>query len=171
MKKTRVLFLCTGNSCRSQMAEAILRHRYGDRFDAHSSGSAPDLSKYPDTGGVHPLALAALRRNGIPSDGLRSKLWDPYVSGATPVQIVLTLCGSAQGELAAACPVFPGKAMTAHWGIEDPSHVEGSQEEIDRAFQTAFDTIARRIDALAAISIDNQSSKDIRHRLLEIGEM
>lgn len=171
MKKVGVLFLCTGNSCRSQMAEAILRHRYGDRFDSHSSGSAPDLTRFPDTAGVHPLALETLRRNGVSTDGLHAKLWDPYVSGETPVQIVLTLCGSAKGELDAACPIFPGRAVTAHWGVDDPSHVRGTSQEIDQAFQAAFDTIGRRIDALAALLLRDDVAPDrLRARLREIGE-
>lgn len=171
--KTSVLFLCTGNSCRSQMAEAVLRHRYGDRFASHSSGSAPDLSRFPDTSGVHPLALDTLRRNGVPIEGLHSKLWDPYVKGEVPVQIVITLCGSAKDELNAACPVFPGRAITAHWGVDDPSHVMGTPEEIDRAFQTAFETIGRRIGALADLTgqSDELSADQLKKSLREIGEI
>lgn len=171
--KGSVLFLCTGNSCRSQMAEAILRHRYGDRFESHSSGSAPDLSRFHETDGVHPLAMTTLRKNGISTEGLHSKLWNPYVNGEIPVQIVITLCGSAKGELDAACPIFPGRAITAHWGVDDPSHVIGTPEEIDRAFQTAFETIARRIDALAGLAeqSDHLSPDQIKKGLREIGEI
>jgi arsenate reductase len=168
MKKKSVLFLCTGNTCRSQMAEGYLRGRYGDRFESHSSGSAPDLSKFRETNGVHPHALEILKRYGINTEGLHSKLWTPYIQGKIPIDIVLTLCGSGRDELEEACPIFPGQAVKAHWGVDDPSHVKGTAEEVDRAFEEAFGTIRRRIDAMAALPVETMSREDLQRELLRI---
>lgn len=170
MKKTAVLFLCTGNTCRSQMAHGYLRHRYGDRFEAHSSGSSPDLTKFKETNGVHPKALQILQKYGCNTDGLHSKLWTPYIDGTIPIDIVLTLCCSGRAELEEACPVFPGKALKADWGVDDPSHVEGTPEQIDQAFEEAFATIRRRIDALAALPA-TMSKEDLQKELLRIARI
>lgn len=171
MKKKSVLFLCTGNTCRSQMAEGYLRGRYGDRFESHSSGSAPDLSKFGETNGVHPYALEMLRRYGLPTEGLHSKLWTPYIKGEIPIDIVLTLCGSGRDDLEEACPIFPGQAVKAHWGVDDPSHVEGTAEEIDRAFEETFRIIRRRIDALAALPVETMSQEELQREILSIADM
>lgn len=171
MEKISVLFLCTGNTCRSQMADGYLRGRFGDRFESHSSGSAPDLSKFSETNGVHPYALEMLKRYGIATEGLHSKLWTPYIKGEIPIDIVLTLCGSGRDELEEACPIFPGRAVKAHWGVDDPSHVKGTAEEIDRAFEDAFRIIRRRIDALAALPVETISREELQREVLHIAAM
>jgi len=168
MKKTSVLFLCTGNTCRSQMADGYLRSRYADRFESHSSGSAPDLSKFRETNGVHPHALEMLRRYGYDTRGLHSKLWTPYIKGKISIDIVLTLCGSGRDELEEVCPVFPGRAVKAHWGVDDPSHVKGTAEETDSAFEAAFKIIRQRIDALAALPIETMLQANLYREVQSI---
>lgn len=123
-----VLFLCTGNSARSILAEGILRKEGAGRFNAFSAGSRPK-------GAVNPFALKVLEALEYPSEGFRSKAWDEFaVPGAPEMDFVFTVCDDAAGE---ACPVWPGQPMTAHWGIEDPSNVEGTDIEKERAFSTA----------------------------------
>ena len=123
-----VLFLCTGNSARSIMAESILKSVGAGRFNAFSAGSQP-------TGTVNPLALALLRSSRMPSEGLASKSWQRFAeSGAPPLDFVITVCDNAAGEV---CPVWPGQPMTAHWGVPDPAAVQGTPDQMRKAFSDA----------------------------------
>ena len=133
-----VLFLCTGNSARSILAEAYLNHAGKGAFVAHSAGSRP-------AGKVNPLALELLEEKGIPTGGLRSKSWDEF--GSKALDLVVTVCDSAARET---CPVWPGRPRTAHWSIADPAAVAGSDEARRNAFLRAFDELRRRIDKLVA---------------------
>lgn len=135
-----LLFLCTGNSCRSIIAEGLLRHYGAGRFVAHSAGSFP-------MGDVHPQSLATLRRHGIDAEGFRSKSWDEFTR-QQPIDIVITVCDNAAGEV---CPIFPGKQMKAHWGVPDPAHIQGSPQEIEAGFDTVFHMLEKRVKALVAL--------------------
>jgi arsenate reductase len=139
-----VLFLCTGNSARSILAEAILNDRGKGRFKAFSAGSHPK-------GAVHPMALALLVRTGLPTEGLRSKAWDEFGQpGAPPLDFVFTVCDNAAGEV---CPIWPGQPMTAHWGQPDPGAVEGAELEKANAFREAFRILGRRIDLFLSLPL------------------
>lgn len=154
-----VLFLCTHNSARSVLAEAILRHDGGDRFQAFSAGSMP-------SGQVNPLALETLRELGYPTDGIHSKSWDAFeVADAPVMDIVITVCDNAAGEV---CPIWPGQPVTAHWGIEDPSGVEGTDLERKRAFATAFRYLKNRITALIALPPARLEAVTLREELRQI---
>lgn len=137
----KVLFLCTGNSCRSILAEATFNHLAPAGWRAMSAGSHP-------AGHVHPRSLALLAREGIATEGYRSKSWDdlPEVP-----DIVITVCASAAGET---CPAYLGAAVRAHWGVEDPAHATGTDEEIDAAFRKAYRILRARIEALIALPLD-----------------
>ena len=138
-----VLFLCTGNSARSIIAEVLLNHRGNGRFHAYSAGSHPK-------GTVHPLALDVLRRNHLPTENLRSKSWDEFAAPNVPrFDFVFTVCDDAAAEV---CPVWPGHPMTAHWGIPDPAAVQGTNEEKARAFQETFRELDARIKIFATTS-------------------
>jgi arsenate reductase len=155
-----VLFICTGNSARSILAEAALRHLGNGVFAASSAGSHP-------TGKVNPLALEVLRERGIAVDGLRSKSWDELGGPAAPaLDLVFTVCDKAAGE---ACPLWIGTPVTAHWGVEDPAAVEGSPEEKKRAFRNALVTLSRRIELLVALPLATLDRMALRARLAEIG--
>jgi arsenate reductase (thioredoxin) len=137
-----VLFLCTGNSARSIMAEGILNHKARDRFTAYSAGSHP-------SGKVRPEALQQLELAGISTQGLRSKSWDEFAEpGAPPIHFIFTVCDNAANEV---CPIWPGHPMTAHWGVADPPSVQGTTEEIARAFHDAFTILDRRIGLFLAM--------------------
>jgi len=155
-----VLFLCTGNSARSILAEAYLNHRAGARFTAYSAGSHP-------TGRVNPLAIELLERCAIPVSGLRSKSWDEFaVAGAPPLDFVFTVCDDAAGEV---CPVWPGQPVTAHWGVPDPAAVEGTREERMRAVERAFRMLERRINLFTSLPIESLDRMALGERVREIG--
>ncbi len=153
-----ILFLCTGNSCRSILAEAVFNHLAPPGWKATSAGSHP-------TGLVHPRSLALLAREGVPIEGYHSKSWD---SLPQPPDIVITVCASAAGET---CPAYLGPALRAHWGVEDPAHATGTDEEIDAAFQTAYRILRRRIEAFVALPLEALQDKpeQLQALLVEIG--
>jgi arsenate reductase len=154
-----VLFLCTGNSARSILAEATLNAKGKGRFRAYSAGSHP-------TGTVNPGALALLAQVGLPTEGLRSKAWDEFaLPGAPPLDFVITVCDNAAGET---CPVWPGQPMTAHWGVADPAHVEGVEARA-KAFREAQRILAWRIDLFTSLPLASLDSMAIGHQLREIG--
>jgi arsenate reductase len=157
-----VLFLCTGNSARSILAESILRRDGAGRFVAHSAGSAPK-------GAVHPMALKVLESFGYPTDGLRSKAWDEFAApGAPELDFIFTVCDNAADE---SCPVWPGHPATAHWGIADPAAVLGNPIAVEAAFVTAFKQMRNRISAFVALPFDKLEASSLRARLAGIGEM
>jgi arsenate reductase len=155
-----VLFLCTGNSARSIMAEAILNEVGKGRFRAFSAGSHPK-------GEVSPYAIEQLRRARLPTDGLYSKSWDEFVkAGAPQLDFVFTVCDQAAGEV---CPVWPGQPMTAHWGVPDPAAVQGDPEAIRRAFFVAYDVLFRRIGLFTVLRLESLERLALQKRLDEIG--
>jgi protein-tyrosine-phosphatase len=155
-----VLFLCTGNSARSILAEALLNKRGQAQFHAYSAGSHP-------TGRVNSHALELLRKLGYSTDGLRSKNWDEFaVRGAPPLDFVFTVCDNAAGEV---CPMWPGQPITAHWGIPDPAAVEGTDEAKRRAFDDAFRILERRISLFLSLPIRSLEQLVLQERLSEIG--
>jgi arsenate reductase (thioredoxin) len=157
-----VLFLCTGNSARSILAESILRKDGGGRFNAWSAGSHPK-------GRVNLLALKTLEAFEYPAEGFRSKSWEEFGAPDAPVlDFVFTVCDSAAGE---ACPVWPGQPMTAHWGIEDPAAVEGTTIEKERAFAQAFRYLKNRIAVFIALPVRSLDQLSLANRLKEIGRM
>lgn len=157
-----VLFLCTGNSARSILAEAVLNNLGQGRFRAHSAGSHP-------TGRVNPYALELLRKHRLPVDGLRSKSWDEFAQpGSPPLDFVFTVCDSAAGEV---CPVWPGQPITAHWGVEDPAAVEGSDEAKRRAFLNAFQILGNRIRIFASLRLESLDRLALDAKLREIGKL
>ena len=154
-----VLFLCTGNSARSIMAEAVLNKLGKGRFRGFSAGSHPK-------GSVHPLALKVLRDAEFPAEGMRSKSWSEFAkSGAPVMDFVFTVCDSAAGET---CPFCPGQPMTAHWGIEDPAAVDDSEIEKERAFVTAFRYLRNRIAASTALPVKSLDEASLQPQLREI---
>ena len=161
-RQFNVLFLCTGNTARSVMAESILHKEGAGRFKAFSAGSHPK-------GVVNPFAVKTLGAYGYPADGFRSKSWDEFaVPGAPQMDFVFTVCDSAAGEV---CPVWPGHPMTAHWGIEDPAAVEGSDIEKERAFNTAFRFLRNRISCFIALPIASLDKMTLGAKLKEIGRL
>jgi protein-tyrosine-phosphatase len=156
-----VLFLCTGNSARSILAESLLNHWGQGRFRAFSAGSFPK-------GQVHPLALELLKRMNLPSEGLRSKSWEEFVSpDAPPIDFILTVCDNAAGEV---CPVWPGKPMTAHWGIADPAAVQGCDADRALAFRKALKELETRIKLLTELPIASLDNVGLREKLRAIGQ-
>lgn len=155
-----VLFLCTGNSARSILAESLLTAHGGDQFRAYSAGSYPKST-------VHPEALRLLRALDLPTEGLRSKLWEEFAGPDAPhMDFVLTVCDDAAGEV---CPVWPGKPITAHWGIPDPAAVDGSDAEIAHAFNDAFRMLERRLKIFVALPMASLDAMAIRRELDAIG--
>ena len=156
-----VLFLCTGNSARSVMAEALLNFWGQGRFRAYSAGSQP-------TGQVHPLSIETLERSHLPTEGLRSKSWNEFAGpAAPPMDFVFTVCGNAANEQ---CPVWPGQPMTAHWGVDDPAAVEGSREQLTRAFQRALRELDARVKLFVSLPFDGLDRMALQQRLREIGD-
>lgn len=156
-----VLFLCTGNSARSIMAEAILNHKANGRFTAFSAGSHP-------SGKVRPEALAQLQLAGLPTTGLRSKSWDEFATpGAPPIHFIFTVCDNAANEV---CPIWPGHPTTAHWGIPDPAAVKGTPDEIARAFHDAFVILDRRISLFLALPVTTLDQLAMQRELDRIGK-
>ncbi len=155
-----VLFLCTGNSARSILAESALTKLGGRRFRAFSAGSYPK-------GAVNPDAVALLERIDYPTEGLRSKSWDAFSGPDAPVMdFVFTVCDDAAGEV---CPVWPGHPVTAHWGIEDPSHVQGTAVERERAFVTALRYLENRISLFVSLPFEKLEKSALQAQVREIG--
>ena len=160
MKSYNVLVLCTGNSARSILAEAILNREGRGRFKAFSAGSHPK-------GEVNPLALRTLDEMGFPTEGYRSKDWQEFAEpGAPELDFVFTVCDNAAGEV---CPVWPGRPLTAHWGIEDPAAVDGDEDRRRRAFRSAFYALQRRVGLFLALPLESIDELSLRTRLREIG--
>ena len=156
-----VLFLCTGNSARSILAEAMLNRVGNGRFKAYSAGSHPK-------GRVNPLAIETLETAGLPTQGLRSKSWEEFARPeAPPMDFVITVCDNAAGEV---CPIWPGQPTTAHWGVPDPAEVEGAEEEKRAAFRQAATALRRRIDLLVALPLEKLDRLGIQRRVRDIGK-
>jgi arsenate reductase len=156
-----VLFLCTGNSARSILAESLLNHWGRGRFRAFSAGSFPK-------GQVNPMAIELLKRTNLPTESLRSKSWDEFAASDAPeLDFIFTVCDSAAGEV---CPVWPGKPMTAHWGIADPAAVEGTDLEKASAFRKAFRELETRIKLLANLPFASLDQIKLQERLRAIGK-
>jgi len=155
-----VLFLCTGNSARSILAESILVKDGAGRFKAFSAGSQPKTD-------VNPLAIETLQKMGYPTEGLRSKSWDEFdAPGAPTMDFVITVCDNAAGEV---CPIWPGHPIKAHWGIEDPAAVEGSHVEKLTAFATAFRYLRNRISLFVALPIAKLEASLVADKMRDIG--
>jgi len=156
-----VLFLCTGNSARSVIAEALLNVLGAGRFRAYSAGSHP-------SGAVQPMAAELAATIGYDTTQLRSKSWDEFASeDAAPMDLVITVCGNAAGE---ACPLWLGTPSTAHWGVEDPAAVEGDEDTRRRAYQQAFTVLRRRVELLLALPLDKLDRLAAQQQIREIGQ-
>lgn len=153
----KVLILCTGNSCRSVLGEALINHLGGDRFQAFSAGSHP-------TGKVNANALATLARHGISTEGFSSQSWDEFEGKG--IDIAITVCDSAAGEV---CPVYLNSVVRAHWGLPDPAHAAGSQEDIDAAFESTYAALEKRIGQLLALPVETMSKPELTEALNKIG--
>ena len=154
-----ILVLCTGNSCRSVMAEGIINHLGKGRLHAESAGSFP-------TGKVHPMSLATLKRHGMSDEGYRSKSWDEF--NDQPIDIVITVCDNAAGET---CPLFSGSPIKAHWGVPDPAHFEGTQAEIEAEFDRVFIMLETRVKALLDLPFEKMDKPALSNKLTEIGRL
>ena len=155
-----VLFLCTGNSARSILAEALLNAEGSGRFRAFSAGSFPK-------GAVNPIALTTLASAGLPAEGYRSKSWDEFASSAAPhMDFVFTVCDDAAGEV---CPVWPGHPVTAHWGLPDPAAVEGSDAAKTRAFRDTLNALANRIRLFTALPFEKLDRLAVKRHVDDIG--
>ena len=160
MKPFSVLFLCTGNSARSILAEAYLNAAGKGSFTAYSAGSRA-------AGKVNPFALELLEKNRLPTSGLRSKSWDEFARAAAPqLDFVFTVCDNAAGEV---CPVWPGQPITAHWGVADPAAASGTEAERRKAFLRAFTELSTRINLLLALPLDKLDRLTLKRKLDEIG--
>lgn len=161
MRKFNALFLCTGNSARSILAEAYLNARGEGRFVAHSAGSHP-------AGKVNPFALELLKKHRLGTSNLRSKNWEEFArTGAPKLDFVFTVCDNAAGE---ACPLWPGQPVTAHWGVADPAAVQGSEEHKRKAFLKAFTELSTRINLMLALPMDKLDRQALTGKLMEIGK-
>lgn len=157
-----VLFLCTGNSARSILAEALINRLGGDQFQGFSAGSNPK-------GQVHPMALALLQQERLPTAGLRSKSWDEFAGPNAPsFDFVITVCDNAAGEV---CPIWPGHPMTVHWGIPDPAAVQGSEAERQAAFLAALKALDGRIHAFVDIPFNSIDRTELKQRLKAIAQI
>jgi arsenate reductase len=157
-----VLFLCTGNSARSILAEVLLNAMAGNRFKAYSAGSHP-------AGAVNRFAIELLQKNRLPTDGLRSKSWSEFAAADAPaLDFVFTVCDQAAGEV---CPIWPGQPMTAHWGINDPAAVEGDIEAKQRAFFKAYNELQNRLSIFVSLPLDKLDRLSLQRKLDEIGRV
>lgn len=157
-----VLFLCTGNSARSILAEVLVEHWGEGKYRGFSAGSHPK-------GAVHPGTLAMIEEAGLPTAGLRSKSWDEFAAAGAPLMdFVFTVCDDAAGET---CPVWPGQPMTAHWGVPDPAMITGSDLERTAAFRTAFRMLETRIKLFASLPFAKLEQASLRHRVEAIGRI
>jgi arsenate reductase (thioredoxin) len=160
MPHYNVLFLCTGNSARSIMAEAIMNRKGAPNFTAYSAGSHP-------SGSVRSEALRQIESSGLPTDGLYSKSWDEFAKPDAPVMnFVFTVCDNAAKEV---CPVWPGQPMTAHWGVPDPSTLAGTPEQIERAFRDTFSILDRRISLFLSLPLTTLGLLALQKEIDEIG--
>jgi len=160
-KVHEVLVLCTGNSARSILAEALINHRGAGRFRAYSAGSHP-------TGRVNPFAVATLQRFGLPTEGLRSKSWNEFAGPRSPrLDFIFTVCDNAAGEV---CPLWPGQPITAHWGVPDPAAVEGTDEWKLQAFEDTFRILERRVSRFVDLPLSSLDTRDLVRMLRNIGE-
>ena len=161
MSAFNILFLCTGNSARSILAEAITNALPGDKFTGYSAGSMP-------RGEVNPHALALLEKLGLPTVVLRSKSWDEFaVPGAPPLHFVITVCDNAAGEV---CPIWPGQPMTAHWGLPDPAEATGTEAEVALAFADTYRMLRNRISTFAELPLASLDRLSLKRRMDEIGK-
>jgi arsenate reductase len=159
-KPFNVLFLCTGNSARSIMAEAIMNHKGRPNFTAYSAGSHP-------SGSVRPEALRQLEAARLPIHGFRSKNWDEFANpGAPKLDFVFTVCDNAANEV---CPIWPGQPMTAHWGVPDPAAVRGSEEQVEKAFRDAFFLLDRRISLFLSLPLSTLDGLALKREIDNIG--
>jgi arsenate reductase len=159
-RQYNVLILCTGNSARSILGEALVNRLGRGRFKGFSAGSTPK-------GAVHPLALQLLEHLKLPTSGMRSKSWDEFAApGAPPLDFIFTVCDNAAGEM---CPAWPGRPLTAHWGIPDPAAVKGSDIEKRAAFRQAYDELERRIEAFMNLPIESLDRAQLQQRLSALG--
>lgn len=155
-----VLFLCTGNSARSILAESLLNHWGGRKFRAFSAGSFP-------RGQVHPMAIDLLKRMQLPAEGFRSKSWDEFACpGAPPIDFIFTVCDNAAGEV---CPIWPGTPIAAHWGISDPAAAGGTDAEKAFAFRKALKELETRIKLFISLPIDSLDATTLQAKLRDIG--
>lgn len=161
-KVFNVLFICTGNTARSILAESILNNLGQGRFQAFSAGSHP-------AGQVNPYAIELLKRHRFNTDRLRSKNWDEFAGPEAPrLDFIFTVCDKAAGEM---CPLWPGQPMSAHWGVEDPAAVEGSEEDKRRAFSNVFRVLSRRISLLLSLPIEKLDALTLKRDLDQIGRV
>jgi len=153
----KILILCTGNSCRSVLGEALINHLAGDRLQAFSAGSRP-------LGKINANALATLKRNGIATEGFISQSWNEFADAG--IDIAITVCDSAAGET---CPVYLNSTVCGHWGLADPAHISGSEEEIAAAFQVTYNALKKRIEQLLALPFETMPAAELSLALNKIG--
>lgn len=157
----KVLFICTGNTARSILAEGLLQHLGKGRFVGYSAGSHPK-------GIVNPLALQTLAKSHLPSEGFRSKSWDEFAdTNAEELDFVITVCDQAAGEM---CPIWPGQPMTAHWGVPDPAAVEGSEEQKLKAFHDTAIILKRRIELMLSLPVAKLDKLSLQKEIRQIGQ-